>query len=185
LGSTPASLIRGQSPSADPDWDWHPGLQGVRVSRETGSSNSLTAAFRPRGAGADRQVTTLIDRLPAGSLFGLFLKQGSHQNLYSSAVSPTETRPVVELERPGLVPAACGRGVSSPLSRSPGRPGRTHSRSTVAPGSASAEAPVKHALTDRRSERGLLDQLIGAVREGEGRAPVMRGRGRDGQDRAA
>ena len=30
-------------------------------------------------------------------------------------------------------------------------------------------------LTDRRSERGMLDRLVGAVRAGQGRALVLRG----------
>jgi hypothetical protein len=60
-------------------------------------------------------------------------------------------------------------------SRRPGRSGRSPSRPSTPPRSASAQTPVAQALTDRRSECGVLDQLLSAVRVGESRTLVVRG----------
>jgi hypothetical protein len=41
-----------------------------------------------REAGADRQVTILIERLPTEGLFGLFLEQGNQRALYRFGREP-------------------------------------------------------------------------------------------------
>ena len=60
-------------------------------------------------------------------------------------------------------------------SRRPGRSGRSSSRPSTPPRSASAQTPVAQGLTDRRSECGVLDRLLSAVQAGESRTLVVRG----------